>query len=213
MVWKIIAACVICYLLGGLNFAIICSKLFKSEDVREKGSGSAGLTNYARNYGGKSTLLVIVGDMGKCFLAVYLTRWVFRDSTLGGYAIADMAKFLAGLFVMLGHMFPPYFGFKGGKGVLTTAALILAFDWRVFLIGISIFIIIVLVTRYVSLGSIVAVFSVIPLIWIFFRADPLVIYYAVTQTIIWLIVCFMHRANIKRLLSGTETKFSLARKK
>lgn len=210
---KIAIACVVSYLLGSLNFAIICSKLFKKDDVRAHGSGNAGITNYFRNYGGLSTLIVMVGDMGKCIAAVLVAQALFRGEMLGGYEISEMMKFLAGFFVMLGHMFPVWFGFKGGKGVLSIAALILALDWRAFLIGISIFIVIVLVTRYVSLGSIIAVTSVLPLIRLFYNEAPLVWAYMGIYAAIVAIVVIRHASNIKRLVNHTESRFSLGKKK
>lgn len=209
---KIALTCVISYLLGSLNFSIICSKLFKKDDVRGHGSGNAGITNYLRNYGGITTLIVMVGDMGKCVAAVLVGQYIFRGDLVAGYDIADAMKFLAGFFVMLGHMFPLYFGFKGGKGVLSTAALILAFDWRMFLIGISIFIIIVLITRYVSLGSVIAVWSVLPLVWVFYRTAPLVWVYMLIYAAIGALVTIRHRSNIVRLMHHNESKFSFGHK-
>lgn len=209
---KIALTCVISYLLGSLNFSIICSKVFKNDDVRGHGSGNAGITNYIRNYGGLTTLIVMIGDMGKCVAAVLVSQYIFRGDLVAGYDIADAMKFLAGFFVMLGHMFPLYFGFKGGKGVLSTAALILAFDWRMFLIGISIFIIIVLVTRYVSLGSVIAVWSVLPLVWVFDREAPLVWVYMLIYAAIGALVTIRHSSNIVRLLHHNESKFSFSHK-
>lgn len=209
---KIALTCVISYLLGSLNFSIICSKVFKNDDVRGHGSGNAGITNYIRNYGGLTTLIVMIGDMGKCVAAVLVSQYIFRGDLVAGYDIADAMKFLAGFFVMLGHMFPLYFGFKGGKGVLSTAALILAFDWRMFLIGISIFIIIVVVTRYVSLGSVIAVWSVLPLVWVFDREAPLVWVYMLIYAAIGALVTIRHSSNIVRLLHHNESKFSFSHK-
>ncbi len=209
---KIALTCVISYLLGSLNFSIICSKVFKNDDVRGHGSGNAGITNYIRNYGGLTTLIVMVGDMGKCVAAVLVSQYIFRGDLVAGYDIADAMKFLAGFFVMLGHMFPLYFGFKGGKGVLSTAALILAFDWRMFLIGISIFIIIVVVTRYVSLGSVIAVWSVLPLVWVFYRTAPLVWVYMLIYAAIGALVTIRHSSNIVRLIHHNESKFSFSHK-
>lgn len=214
MIYAIIATCLISYILGSLNFAIICSRLFRGEDVREHGSGGAGLTNYARNYGaGKSFIIVIIGDMGKCLLAVWLTRYLFRDSLVNDVNVAELMKYLAGLFVLIGHIYPVFFGFKGGKGVLSTGALMLAFDWRVFLIAVSVFLLVSIATRFVSLGSLIGVFTLIPLVFIFHRTDSLVWVYTLSTGLIWVVVLIAHRANIKRLFNGTETKFSLGTKK
>lgn len=209
---KIALTCVIGYLLGSLNFAIICSRIFHGEDIRSRGSGNAGITNYIRNYGDLSTLIVLVGDLGKCIVAVLAAQYIFRGDLIADYDIADAMKFLAGFFVMLGHMWPVFFGFKGGKAVLSIAALILAFDWRMFLIGISIFIIIVLVTRYVSLGSVIAVWSVLPLVWVFDREAPLVWVYMLIYAAIGALVTIRHSSNIVRLLHHNESKFSFSHK-
>ena len=195
--WIILIA--VSYLLGSLNFGIIVSKTLKKDDVRKYGSGNAGITNYFRSVGGKSTLLVMLGDVIKCFIAVFIGGWLF----------GDMGKFIAGLFVMIGHIFPVYFGFRGGKGVLTTAALMLAFDWRVFAIGFGLFLVIVLITRYVSLGSILGA-ATVPFSVYFFYGEAK--YVAVTA-LISAIVIFMHRSNIGRLVKGNESKFSLHNKR
>ncbi len=187
---------VVSYLLGSLNFAIIVSKFQDGKDVREFGSGNAGITNYLRAFGSKSALAVIAGDMLKCIVAVLL----------GGLLASFMGKLVAGIFVMLGHMFPVYFGFKGGKGVLTSAAFILVLDWRIFLIGIGVFIIIAAATKYVSLASIIAM-SVVPVLVYFFYEGN--VYFVIATVVIASIVIFMHRENIKRLIAGTETKFKL----
>jgi glycerol-3-phosphate acyltransferase PlsY len=121
-----------------------------------------------------------------------------------GWLMGFMGKLIAGIFVILGHMFPVYFGFKGGKGVLTAAALILTLDWRIFLIGIGLFIAVVLATKYVSLGSIIGV-SVVPFCVYFFYDRNW--WFVGATVLIAAIVVFMHRANIKRLINGTESKF------
>ncbi|MGI6576833.1 MAG: glycerol-3-phosphate 1-O-acyltransferase PlsY [Eubacteriales bacterium] len=182
------------YLLGSLNFSIIISKYANGSDIRGFGSGNAGITNYIRSFGTKSALGVLAGDVLKCIVAVLMADWM----------LGFMGKLVAGIFVILGHMFPIFFRFRGGKGVLTTAALILILDWRIFIIGISIFIAIVATTKYVSLGSICGV-SVVPVCtWFFYDGN----WDFVGATIlIAAIVIFMHRSNIKRLLNGTESKF------
>ena len=199
---KYLAVVVLSYLLGSFNFAIIVSKYIKHDDIRTHGSGNAGITNYARTFGGKSTLLVMLGDMGKCVLAILAARFL----------LGDLAKFLAGFFVMLGHSFPLYFGFRGGKGVLTTCAMIITFDLRIAAIGLAIFAAVLIVTRYVSLASLTAVWSVLPMVWIYYSEDPhawwCILVYALTA----LLITFLHRGNIARLISGNETKFKFKRK-
>ena len=153
---------VLSYLLGSLNFGIIVSKYIKHDDIRNHGSGNAGITNYARTFGGKSTLLVMLGDMGKCALAVLVAR----------YLMGDLAKFLAGFFVMLGHSFPIFFGFRGGKGVLSAATGICCLSPVVFLVLIALFLLMVLTTKYVSVGSITAAFFYPLMLSAFFGAVP-----------------------------------------
>jgi glycerol-3-phosphate acyltransferase PlsY len=184
------------YLLGSLNFSIIISKYANGSDIRGFGSGNAGITNYLRSFGARSAFAVIAGDMLKCIVAVLFAGWM----------LGFMGKLVAGIFVMLGHMFPVYFGFKGGKGVLTTAALILTLDWRIFLIGIGIFFIVVLITKYVSLGSVLAVTIVPIFVYLFYNGNW---WFFGAAVLIAAIVVFMHRTNIKRLLNGTETKFKM----
>lgn len=196
MVIEYFIVVVVAYLLGSLNFAIIVSKFKDGKDVRSFGSGNAGITNYLRSFGSASAFTVIAGDMLKCVIAVLI----------GGLLASFMGKLVAGIFVMLGHMFPVFFGFKGGKGVLTSAAFILVLDWRIFLIGIGVFAIIALTTRYVSLASCIAI-SIVPiLVYLFYERN---IYFVIATVIIAAIVVFMHRENIRRLIAGTETKFKM----
>jgi glycerol-3-phosphate acyltransferase PlsY len=193
---KYILIIAVSYLLGSLNFSIIISKYANGSDIRGFGSGNAGITNYLRSFGARSAFTVIAGDMLKCIIAVVFAGWL----------LGFMGKLVAGIFVMLGHMFPVYFGFKGGKGVLTTAALILTLDWRIFLIGIGIFFIVVLITKYVSLGSVLAVTIVPIFVYLFYNGNW---WFFGAAVLIAAIVVFMHRTNIKRLLNGTETKFKM----
>lgn len=198
-IWKYFAVVIEAYLLGSLNFAIIISRLMANTDVREHGSGNAGFTNFHRSVGGKKTFLVIAGDCAKCAAAVIMA----------GLLLGVEGRLIAGVFVMLGHMFPVYFGFKGGKGVLATAVLILLIDWRAFLIGIALFIPLVLATRYLSLGSIVGVSSVPFSFLYFYRNDPNLVKYLAITAFMAVFIIFMHRTNIKRLIAGNENKFSL----
>ena len=137
------------YLLGSLSFAIIVCKLTLGRDIRDYGSGNAGLTNAYRTMGGAKTLLVLLGDLAKAAAAL----------AIGGALLGQGGKLLAGAFVILGHVYPAYFGFRGGKGVLVGAMTLLLFDWRIFLIALGLFIVAVAVTRWVSLGSILGAIS------------------------------------------------------
>ena len=203
MAWRIIVCALVGYLFGCLNGAIVISRLTQHEDVREKGSGNAGLTNFLRNYGGMVTLLVMLLDVGKVVAACLLGKLIWSDEP-------ELAKMLAGVCAMAGHIFPVFFGFRGGKGILSGAAVAAMMDWRVFAILISIFLIAFLLTRYVSLGSILAA-SCFPVAFgIFFPKEPWI---WIMAAVIGALAVFMHRGNIQRLLRGTERKTYLHKSK
>ena len=186
------------YLVGSLNFAIIFSRLFFHDDIRKYGSGNAGMTNMLRTYGKLPALATLVCDMLKGAVAVIVGRLLF----------ADWGSAIAGLFVVLGHMFPLFYKFKGGKGVATTAMVVLATNPLVFAILMAMFLIIVIGTKFVSLGSVMCV-MIYPYLLSRFEIGPNVL----SGIIIAALVIFMHRSNIKRLMAGTESKISLKSKK
>lgn len=160
---KLILIAVISYLLGSLNFGVLLSRKFENEDVRSKGSGNAGTTNMLRNYGKGMAVLTIVGDMAKVMVAILIAKLIISEGELSAYSIfADntniIIKSFAGLFAVLGHIFPCYFNFKGGKGVATSGGMVFMIDWRIALILLTMFILVVLITKYVSLGSLVMAF-------------------------------------------------------
>ncbi|MBR5543725.1 MAG: glycerol-3-phosphate 1-O-acyltransferase PlsY [Oscillospiraceae bacterium] len=194
-----IAVAAIGYLLGSLNFAIIISKLVMKEDIRNFGSGNAGSTNALRVMGAKKTVFVVLGDIVKTIIAVFVAKAV-----AGAFATIDidLAVVFASAACVLGHSFPVYFGFRGGKGVLTTASVVACLDWRIFAIAFPVFILVVAITGYVSLGSIVAAWSLVVLFGIFSTVE-----YFILMLCIAAFVTFLHRENIKRLISGTENKF------
>ncbi|MCH5183451.1 MAG: glycerol-3-phosphate 1-O-acyltransferase PlsY [Oscillospiraceae bacterium] len=187
------------YLLGSLNTAIIVSRLKYHDDIRNHGSGNAGLTNMARVFGKKGALLTLLGDMAKQFVSV----------VIGIVVCGEWGAYLAGVFCMFGHIFPLYYHFRGGKGVLTAATMILMIDWQVFLIAFALFVLTVLLTRYVSLGSIIAGFALPGIVYTsakvrgFAPGLPAMIF----SIFIGLMLIFMHRSNIRRLFEGTENKF------
>ena len=210
--WHTVAAiAVIAYLCGCFNGAVIVSKYILRDDVRTHGSGNAGLTNFYRTFGGSLTFVVILTDVLKAVVAVSVGIWL-----AGGLSPAfwngDLiiyGKFWAGLFCLLGHMFPCMFGFKGGKGVLSGGTIAIMVDWRVALVVWGGFLLLVLLTRYVSLGSVWAGGSFPFAVWFVYQDIWLAVLGACMG---WLLV-YMHRANIKRLLTGTESKFSFRKKK
>ena len=203
MNWCLVAIAIIGYFLGCLNGAIVISRIFKHEDVREKGSGNAGLTNFVRNYGGAVAVLVFVIDMGKVFIAGWLATLLCPDRV-------ELAKMLAGVSTMIGHMFPVFFGFRGGKGILSGGAVAIMMDWRVFVIGFSVFLLIFIFTHYVSLGSIMAAITFVILFVIIYWGQPWI--YGL-GTMIAVLAIYMHRGNIDRLLHGAERKTYLRKSK
>ena len=208
------------YLLGSFNGAILISKWFRGEDIRTKGSGNAGLTNFYRNYGGLDTLLVLLIDVGKTVLACFVGGWIIKAA---GYSSAefgkdwtDEAQMLCGCFSVVGHVFPLYFGFRGGKGILTCGTLAAFVDWRIILTLLVVFVAIVLITRYVSLGSIICAVVYPFLFWIRYPIHQNVHEGTLMMTILAFclaaLAIYMHHGNIERLRNGTESKFSFHKK-
>lgn len=199
---RLVCCVLLGYLLGSVNGAILISRLKTHEDVRSKGSGNAGLTNFFRTCGGWATLLVILIDVGKAVLAgLFAGLLLPSDVTLG--------KMVAGFAVQVGHIFPIFFGFRGGKGVLCSAAVAAMLDWRIFAIAFPLFLIVVALTRLVSLGSVVAIITYAILFVVFFRRRPEIWLLAVAMS---LLAIFMHRGNIVRLLHGVEPKLGASKK-
>ena len=195
---------IVSYFLGCFNGAVIVSKYILRDDVRTHGSGNAGLTNFYRTFGGPLTAVVILCDVLKAVIAVLIGAWIF-----GMMGNALLGKYWAALFCLLGHMFPCMFHFKGGKGILSGGTIALMIDWRIALVVWGGFLILTVLTRYVSLGSLWAGAS-FPFISWYCYPDPLIVVlaFACGGLVVW-----QHRANIKRLLSGTENKFSFHHKK
>jgi glycerol-3-phosphate acyltransferase PlsY len=199
LILSFVAVALIAYLLGSFNFALIISKLKFRDDIRKYGSGNAGMTNMLRTYGKKAASFTFLGDAVKAALAI----------AVGGLINGVIGAYTAGFFCILGHMFPVFYKFKGGKGVVTSAVMILMLDWRVFLILAAIFFSIVLSTKYMSLGSIMGIL-IYPLILYNFNGPGVSILIALAVSAL---VVFMHRENIKRLLEHRENKISFGSKK
>ena len=202
MIISVILAAVIAYFLGNLNGAVVTSRLVANEDVRTKGSGNAGLTNFTRNYGSAKALLVIAIDMGKAVAACLIGGWL-----LGRYGYYVEGKALGGLFLIIGHDFPALLGFKGGKGILSGVTVALMLDWRIGLFVFGIFLVAYFLTHYVSLGSVLSSGS-FGFIYAWVHRDgplfPIIVGFALSFLIVW-----MHRGNIKRLIKGEERKTNL----
>ena len=210
---------VIPYLLGSLNFGVMISQKHYKDDVRTHGSGNAGATNMLRTYGTKAAVITMLGDMLKAVIAVGLgylivgTNVIITDPATGeAFSYIDQfGAAIAGFFVMMGHMFPIFFKFKGGKGVATSAMVILMISPITCLFCFIIFVIIVVGTRYVSLGSIMGMIFY-PIILTAFSGgqNPTA---CIMSVLMALAVVFMHRDNIKRLRDRTERKISFKKKK
>ena len=202
-------AAVIAYFCGCFNGAVIVSKYILRDDVRNHGSGNAGLTNFYRTFGGPLTFVVILTDVLKAVVAILAAKALFGAFVVNVPVVITFSKYWGGLFCLLGHMFPCMFGFKGGKGILSGGTVALMIDWRVALVVWGGFLVLVILTRYVSLGSVWAGAS-FPFVSGVVFGDWVVF---VLALIAGGLVVWQHRGNIKRLLSGTESKFSLHKKK
>lgn len=207
-----IITAVLPYLLCGINSAIIVTKIKSGEDIRTLGSGNAGLTNTLRTQGKAAALFVLLGDVAKGVLSVIFVGLSFRllagiDPWAAGSEY-EWVLFASGASAIVGHVFPLYYGFKGGKGVLVTVAVLLAIDWLPAVILLGIFGVIVAVSKYVSLGSCVAaaLYPFTVLIFGFVEGSPCVWGNFACSGLIALMIIFMHRENIKRLKSHTEKK-------
>ena len=207
---KLPVIALIAYLLGSINTSILVSKIALKKDIRNYGSGNAGFTNAVRSMGWKKGLIVMFGDIGKCALAVVIGQLLFIGSM--NFDAGAGGRLIAGTFVFLGHIYPLYFGLKGGKGVLTFGITILMFDWRIFLIAFSLFLLILLTSKFMSLASICAAISVLPLVVVFLQTPlsgtPMPFGYFFVALFMVLVIIFKHRTNIKRLITKTESKFS-----
>ena len=188
------------YMLGNLNGAVMISAIFAKEDVRQHGSGNAGLTNYIRNYGAGTGLLVIAIDGFKAIVACLVGKLIFTDidPMLGGT--------LGGLGVMLGHIYPAMLAFRGGKGILSGFCVAMTLDWRIGLMILGFFLVFYLTTQYVSLGSVMGAAGFAVAFPVFY-SDNLPV--AIIGFFMGALAVYMHRGNIVRLVKGEERKTNL----
>ena len=199
----------IAYFCGCFNGAVIVSKYILRDDIRNHGSGNAGLTNFYRTFGGFLTLVVILCDVLKAIIAIWAGMFLARQMVVDDAVVVNLAKYWAGMWCLLGHMFPCMFHFKGGKGILSGGTIAIMIDWRIALVVWGGFLVLAVVTRYVSLGSCWAGASFPFATWFVYHDTVLL----VLAVVIGGLILYMHRANIHRLLTGTENKFSLHHKK
>ena len=205
VVFTVALTLLVSYLLGCFNGSVMTSHFIIRDDVRQHGSGNAGLTNFYRTYGARYALCVNVCDRGKpvlaCLIGGYLMHWVAGDWTLG--------LLIAGIGCDLGHMFPVFFGLRGGKGILSGGTIVWMIDWRIGLVVWVGFLLLFLLTKYVSLGSVWAGASFPFATW-YFYPDPVIVLLAF---LLGALILWKHRSNIVRLIHGNENKFSVHRKK
>ena len=202
-----IIVAIVAYLLGSISFSVIISKKMAGFDVREKGSGNAGATNMLRSVGKGAAALTLLADALKGVVAILFAIIV-------GAIVKDTDKALlvqiAGIAVVLGHTFPIFFNFKGGKGVATALGVVLVTNWQIGLICLVFALVLMALSRMVSLGSVGAC-VLFPVLVLFIKSNYIVTEgssYLIYSTILAVIVAFNHRSNIKRLLTGTENKIS-----
>lgn len=196
---------IIAYLIGSVNFSVIISKRVAGFDVREKGSGNAGTTNMLRSVGKGAAAITLICDILKGVVAIGIAM-------LLGSIIPNVDKVLlvqiAGIFVIIGHTFPVFFKFKGGKGIATSLGILLMINWQIGLICLVFALVLMALTRMVSLGSVAAAI-LYPVLTLFITEHYLVPgSYLIFSIIVAVIVLFNHRSNIKRILTGTENKIS-----
>ena len=200
-----IIVAIIAYLIGSVNFSIIISKKMAGFDLREKVSGNAGSTNVLRTVGKKAAIITLICDILKGVIAILIAKLIsniWKD--LNGALLVQ----LAGIFVVIGHTFPIFFKFKGGKGVATSLGVLLTTNWQIGLICLVFALVLIALTQMVSVGSIVAAI-LYPVLTIFIHQNYIVAgSYIVSSIIIAVLVVFNHRENVKRILSGTENKIS-----
>lgn len=244
---------VISYLIGSVNFSILLSRIIGKKDIRKSGSGNAGATNMLRTYGKKMGIITLVLDVAKGIAAIMITVLIVKlyarymmvlyfqtgdvEMTTTPYITLDSLKYLSGLCVVLGHDFPLYFGFKGGKGVATSLGVVLMLDWKVGVIALVVALAVMALTRFVSLGSVVggAVFIIAGTWSILYQSAQsfsaasfgtrlsnafgmLLAGEAETVKVICVILIgglliFKHRSNISRLVHGAENKLSFKKEK
>ena len=198
---NIVIVLVVGYLLGSISTGVVLSRLFADTDIRSQGSGNAGTTNMLRVLGRKMALLTFIGDMLKGIIAVYIGKWL-----VGG----ELGGVLGVLGAVLGHFYPLYFGFKGGKGIATSFGSLLFVYPIQALLAFSVFLILVAVTHYVSVGSVAAAFT-LPMLVILTHPENLPV--CVITACIGVMVIWRHRANIKRLMNHTESKLDFSKLK
>jgi len=202
-----IIVAIVAYLIGSISFSVIISKKMAGFDVREKGSGNAGATNMLRSVGKKAAALTLLGDALKGVVAILFAVIVGVIAKNSDKALLVQ---IAGILVVIGHTFPIFFGFKGGKGVATSLGVLLMTNWQIGLICLVFALVLMALTQMVSMGSVGAAI-LFPVLVLFIKTNFIVTEgsgYFVYSIILAALVAFNHRSNIQRILNGTENKLS-----
>lgn len=213
----LLAAIVLSYLLGSINWAIIISKAMTHKDVRDAGSGNAGMTNVLRTAGKTAGILTLIGDIAKGVAAVAIGRYFLfpyiYDHTGSEWLAPVYGVFYCGIACMLGHIFPVFFGFRGGKAVAATVGVTLIIDWRITLCAVLVFLIFFLFSQIVSVSSIFAAASVTLFVFLYYplwgyapEGNRLVL--TLFAAVLSLIIIVKHRSNVIRLIHGEEKKIT-----
>ena len=204
-----IAMAIIAYAIGSINFSVILSKKMAGFDVRKKGSGNAGTTNMLRSVGKKAAAITLICDILKGIVSILIA--IVIGNIIKNIDKAALVQ-IAGISVVLGHTFPVFFEFKGGKGVATSLGVLLLINWKIGLICLVFGVILIALTQMVSLGSIASAI-LFPVLTIFINECYIIPgNYIIFSIIICIFVAYNHRSNIKRLLNGTENKISFKKK-
>ena len=213
--WEYATMAIIAYFIGSINFSVILSRKMAGFDVRDKGSKNAGTTNMLRTVGKKAALITLICDILKGVISVFIA---FILGLIIGETNKALLVQIAGIFVIIGHTFPIFFEFRGGKGVATALGVLITTNYQIGLICLVFALVIMAITRMVSIGSVLAAI-LFPILTIFIHNNSLVqgtegmdFGYIIYGIIIGLFVCFNHRENIKRILNGTENKLSFKKK-
>ena len=219
LILLLIIGAVQAYVIGGINGAIIASKYFYRKDIRKFGSGNPGLTNFYRVFGKGGVAIVVLIDVLKTVAPVIIGGWLFArylpadafpSGNVGFFSLNFFGSEWAGFFVMMGHCFPLFYEFRGGKGVMAMGTIVFFIDWRIALAAWGMFILLTLVTHYVSLGAIVGVLAYPVMVGLLGFGGGWEILIASACAALLIV---RHRENIKRLIKGTESRFSFHRKK
>lgn len=224
----LLGVAVVAYLFGSISTAILVTRAVADKDIRDVGSGNAGMTNVLRTLGSRPAVWTTLGDVGKSVVAALLggmfLAWAWNRVQTGvepavlSEEQARMAgQYVAGLFCTLGHTFPVFFGFRGGKGVLVGLGMLIVTDWRVALAVVVVFAVVVALSRMVSLGSLCGAFTAIPATWLLRwlvdgDSTGTIVFALVMTTIVVAILFIMHHGNIQRIVAGCERKLSFGKK-